>query len=67
MELNMVATKKVVHRQKAVPPPAPAAGPAPSAATKSFPTAALGMAMVVLTNYQAEVKQAVALLFKTFT
>jgi hypothetical protein len=63
MELNMVATKKVVHRQKAVPPPAPA----PSAATKSFPTAALGMAMVVLTNYQAEVKQAVALLFKTFT
>jgi hypothetical protein len=27
----------------------------------------LGMAMVVLTNYQAEVKQAVALLFKTFT
>jgi hypothetical protein len=64
MELNMVATKKVVHRQKAAPP-APA--PAPSAATKSFPTAALGMAMVVLTNYQAEVKQAVALLFKTFT
>jgi len=63
MELNMVATKKVVHRQKAAPPPPPA----PSAATKSFPTAALGMAMVVLTNYQAEVKQAVALLFKTFT
>ena len=60
----MVATKKVVHRQKAAPP-APA--PAPSAATKSFPTAALGMAMVVLTNYQAEVKQALALLFKTFT
>ena len=60
----MVATKKVVHRHKAAPPP-PA--PAPSAATKSFPTAALGMAMVVLTNYQAEVKQAVALLFKTFT
>ena len=59
----MVATKKVVHRQKAAPPPPPA----PSAATKSFPTAALGMAMVVLTNYQAEVKQAVALLFKTFT
>jgi hypothetical protein len=63
MELNMVATKKVVHRQKAVPPPAPA----PPASVKSFPTAALGMAMVVLTNYQAEVKQAVALLFKTFT
>jgi hypothetical protein len=27
----------------------------------------LGLGMVVLTNYQAEVKQAVALLFKTFT
>ena len=63
MELNMVATKKVVHRHKAAPPPAPA----PSAATKSFPTAALGLGMVVLTNYQAEVKQALALLFKTFT
>jgi len=64
MELNMVAAKKVVIKHKAAPPP-PA--PAPSAATKSFPTAALGMAMVVLTNYQAEVKQALALLFKTFT
>jgi len=64
MELNMVAAKKVVIKHKAAPPP-PA--PAPSAATKSCPTAALGMAMVVLTNYQAEVKQAVALLFKTFT
>ena len=63
MELGVVATKKVVRRQKVVvPPPA-----APSAATKSFPTAALGLGMVVLTNYQAEVKQALALLFKTFT
>ena len=60
----MVAAKKVVIKHKAPPPP-PA--PAPSASVKSFPTAALGMAMVVLTNYQAEVKQAVALLFKTFT
>jgi len=59
----MVATKKVVHRHKAAPPPPPA----PSATTKSFPTAALGLGMVVLTNYQAEVKQALALLFKTFT
>ena len=66
MELNMVATKKVVHRQKAAPPP-PSPAPAPSAATKSFPTAALGLGMVVLTNYQAEVKQALALLLKTFT
>jgi len=61
MELTMVATKKVVQRHKAAP------APAPSAATKSFPTAALGVGMVVLTNYQAEVKQALALLFKTFT
>ena len=60
----MVATKKVVHRQKAAPHPSP---PAPPASVKRFPTAALGMGMVVLTNYQAEVKQAVALLFKTFT
>ena len=64
MESNMVATKKVVQRHKAAPPPPP---PAPSAATKSLPTAALGLGMVVLTNYQAEVKQALALLFKTFT
>ena len=56
----MVATKKVVYRHKAAPP-------APSATTKSFPTAALGLGMVVLTNYQAEVKQALALFFKTFT
>jgi hypothetical protein len=62
MELSVVPTKKLVRRPKAVPPP-----PAPSATTKSFPTAALGMGMVVLTNYQAEVKQALALLFKTFT
>jgi hypothetical protein len=64
MESNMMATKKVVQRHKAAPPPPP---PAPSAATKSLPTAALGLGMVVLTNYQAEVKQALALLFKTFT
>ena len=64
MESNMVATKKVVQRHKAAPPPPP---PAPSAATKSLPTAALGLGMVVLTNYQAEVKQALALLLKTFT
>jgi hypothetical protein len=58
----MVATKKVVYRHKAAPPAL-----APSATTKSFPTAALGLSMVVLTNYQAEVKQALALLLKTFT
>ena len=63
MELGIVATKKVVRRHKAAPPPTTA----PSETTKSFPTAALGLGMVVLTNYQAEVKQALALLFKTFT
>ena len=61
MELSVVPTKKLVRRPKAAQPPAP------SVTTKSFPTAALGMGMVVLTNYQAEVKQILALLFKTFT
>ena len=61
MELSVVPTKKLVRRPKAAAPPAP------SATTKSFPTAALGLGMVVLTNYQAEVKQILALLFKTFT
>ena len=63
MELNIVTTKKVVRRHKAVAPPAPAS----SAATKSFPTAVLGMGMVILTNYQAEVKQVLALIVKTLT
>jgi hypothetical protein len=61
MELNTVATKKVGRKHKAIPSPAPAT------ATKSFPTAAVGLGMVVLTNYQTEIKQALALLFKTFT
>ena len=63
MELNTVATKKVVSRHKVVVTPTQPAAPA----TKSFPTAALGLGMVVLTNYQAELKQALALLFKTIT
>jgi len=62
MELNIVATKKVVRRHKVVAPP-----PASSTATKSFPTAVLGMGMVILTNYQAEVKQVLALIVKTLT
>ena len=52
-------TKKVTTRRKVVAPP-------PSSA-KSFPTAALGVGMVILTNYQAEVKQMIALLIKTFS
>ena len=55
----MVA-KKVTTRQKIVEIP-------PPPATKSFPTAMLGVGMVILTNYQAEVKQALALLLKTLT
>ena len=52
-------TKRVTTRKKIVAPP-------PSSA-KSFPTAALGVGMVILTNYQAEVKQMIALLIKTFS
>ena len=40
--------------------------PAPTA-TKSFPTAAIGVGMVILTNYQAEVKQILGLILKTLT
>ena len=54
----MVA-KKTTTKQKVVVPPPPSA--------KSFPTAALGVGMVVLTNYQAEVKQVLGLILKTLT
>jgi hypothetical protein len=57
----MVA-KKVTTRRKIVEPPPP-----PSPATKSLPTAMLGIGMVILTNYQAEVKQLIALLLKALT
>ena len=55
-----MVTKKVTSRRKSV---APSASPP----TKNFPAAALGLAMVVLTNYQAEVKQALSLILKTLT
>ena len=55
---TMVARK--VIRKKIVPQPVPAA-------TNKFPTAAIGLSMVILTNYQSEVKQALALLLKTLT
>ena len=61
----MVA-KKVTTRRKIVEPPPPSPSPS-SAATKSFPTAMLGIGMVILTNYQAEVKQLIALLLKALT
>ena len=54
----MVA-KRVTTRRKVV------AAPPPS--TKSFPTAALGVGMVILTNYQAEVKQIMGLIMKALT
>jgi hypothetical protein len=59
----MVA-KKITTRQKIVQPPPPSPS---STATKSFPTAMLGIGMVILTNYQAEVKQLIALLLKALT
>ena len=54
-----MVTKKVTTRRKPVEPIAPP--------TKNFPTAALGLGMVVLTNYQAEVKQGLSLILKTLT
>lgn len=53
-----MVVKKVTARKKVVESP-------PSA--KSFPTAVLGMGMVILTNYQAEVKQVLSLLIKALT
>jgi hypothetical protein len=58
MEIN---NKKVAARKKVVAPPPP---PPPSPAAKGVPTAAIGLGMVVLTNYQAEVKQVLSLLLK---
>jgi hypothetical protein len=56
-----MVTKKVTTRKKVVAPPPP---PPPSPAAKGVPTAAIGLGMVVLTNYQAEVKQVLSLLLK---
>jgi hypothetical protein len=55
-----MVTKRVTTRRKVVAPP-------PPPPTKSFPTAALGVGMVILTNYQAEVKQMMSLLIKAIT
>ena len=55
-----MVTKKVTSRRKSVATPSPTP-------TKNFPTAALGLGMVILTNYQAEVKQALSLILKTLT
>jgi hypothetical protein len=55
-----MVTKKVTAKRKVVAPP-------PPSSSKSLPTAMLGMGMVILTNYQAEVKQVLALIVKTLT
>lgn len=54
-----MVTKTGTTRKKIVEPPAPT--------TKSFPTAALGLGMVILTNYQAEVKQILTLIVRALT
>jgi len=57
-----MVTKTVATKRKVVEPSPPV-----SSTTKSFPTAALGLGMIVLTNYQAEVKQVMALIVKALT
>lgn len=57
-----MVTKTVTTKRKIVEPSPPV-----SSTTKSFPTAALGLGMIVLTNYQAEVKQVMALIVKALT
>jgi hypothetical protein len=50
--------RKVIRKKVVAPVPA---------STNKLPTAAIGLGMVILTNYQAEVKQALALLLKTIS
>ena len=57
-----MVTKRVTTRKKVAEPSPPV-----SSNTKSLPTAMLGIGMVILTNYQAEVKQVLALIIKTLT
>ena len=54
-----MVTKRVTTRKKVAEPL--------QAPSKNFPTAMLGIGMVILTNYQAEVKQVLALIIKTLT
>jgi hypothetical protein len=54
-----MATSRGATRKKVVEPPVQP--------TKSFPTAAVGLGMVILTNYQAEVKQILTLIVKALT
>jgi len=53
-----MVTKRVTPRRKSVVPPAPTP-------TKNSSTVLLGLCMVILTNYQAEVKQILSLILRT--
>ena len=57
-----MVTKRVTTRKKVAEPL-----PSASSTTKSLPTSMLGIGMVILTNYQAEVKKVLALIIKTLT
>ena len=57
-----MVTKRVTTRKKVAEPL-----PSASSTTKSLPTAMLGIGMVILTNYQAEVKQFLGLILKGLT
>lgn len=57
-----MVTKKPTRKPKIVAPEPVVIKP-----NKSLPTAVFGLIMIILTNYQSEVKQALALLLKTVT
>ena len=55
-----MVTKKVTARRKSVAPPSPPAD-------KKVHTAGLGVVLILLTNYQAEVKQVIQAILKYLT
>ena len=57
-----MVTKKVTTGKKTIEPP-----PSPPSPQKSWGTAALGVGMIILTNYQSEVKQVLSLIIKALT
>lgn len=48
-------------------PPSPPSPPSPPAADKKIHTAGLGFVLLILTNYQAEVKQLIQAILKWAT
>ena len=48
-------------------PPSPPSPPSPPAADKKIHTAGLGFVLLILTNYQAEVKQVIQAILKWAT